>query len=99
MVRDWVLNNLEELLGAVDASNEEFVEKLNWGNVRSAMRRLRAPGRTKLTHEAAESLKSTGYTNMRVDFDQNAFRGVYIHLKKASLVEGGVKKGEKALEK
>jgi len=60
VIRDRVLNDLEKLLGAVDASNEEFVEKLN--------------------HEAAESLESSGYTNMRVDFDQHAFRGVYVDL-------------------
>lgn len=57
------------------------------------------PRNSKLTHEAAKSLESAGYANMRIDFDQNAFGGVDIDLEKAGLIERRVKKSEETLEK
>ena len=55
------------------------------------------PRNSKLTHEAAKSLESAGYADMRVNFDQHAFRGVNVYLKEACFVEGRIKESQETL--
>ena len=43
-----------------------------------------------LNHETSKALERSGYADGRADFDENSFGGVYIDLKLASFVDGGV---------
>lgn len=51
-----------------------------------------------LNHQTGETLECAGNANRGVDFDQDTFGGVDINLQAASLVDGRVEEGEKALE-
>jgi hypothetical protein len=51
-----------------------------------------------LDHETGETLECTGNANGGVDFDQDTLGGVDEDLQAASLVDGGVEEGEKALK-
>jgi hypothetical protein len=52
----------------------------------------------KLDHETSESLECTRNADGRIDFDEDAFRGVYVNLEFAGLVNGRVEEGKEALE-
>lgn len=51
-----------------------------------------------LDHQTSETLECAGNANGGVNFDQDTLGGVDENLQAASLVDGGVEEGEKALE-
>ena len=51
------------------------------------------------THEAAEPLECTRYSDVRVHLDEHALGGVDIHLQQARLVERRVEEGQEALRR
>ena len=78
VVRDGVLDHLEQLFRAVDGADREAMEELD--------------------HEAAEALERAGDADGRIDLNEDAARGVDIHLQLAGLVQGRVEEREEALQ-
>lgn len=52
-----------------------------------------------LNHETGESLEGSGNSDGGRDFDENALGGVDINLEFSSLVDGGIKERQEALDK